>query len=77
VNNANALTQHDAQEVFAKARDAVDKRHATAFARLALRGYTCHRLPEGYIVGRWGLMRELADLDELERFVAVVDGPAR
>ncbi len=50
-------------------------------ACLAEAGYTLVRSYRtdgtvGYVVGRWGLLRELADLDEVERFAHQAGGAA-
>ena len=52
---------------------AVLKRHATLQAKLALRGFVLRKLDTGaYIVTRWQLCRELADLDAVARFATLV-----
>ena len=49
------------------------KRHATLQAQLALRGFVLRKLATGeFIVTRWGLCRELADIDAVARFTALV-----
>lgn len=50
------------------------KRAATLKARLALRRYEARMLPggAGYVVGRWGLFKHCATLDELHAFAVRV-----
>ncbi len=57
--------------------DAATKAYTTLRARFALRGYTLRRTDpsEGaprYFVSRWGLLRELANLDEVTAFAEQV-----
>lgn len=60
-----------------QARDAIDKRIATACARLALQGFQCHVVAGGFTVCQWGRSRDFEALDKLERFVELVcGGPA-
>lgn len=54
-----------------------DKRLATCRARAALRGWMLWRSdaadgPQRYFAGRWGNVRVLADLEEVERFLELV-----
>lgn len=49
------------------------KRFSTLQAKLALHSFVLRKLDDGsYIVTRWGLCRELADLDGVARFVGLV-----
>ena len=49
------------------------KRFATVQAQLALLGFVLRKLETGeYIVTRWQLCRELADLDAVARFAVMV-----
>jgi hypothetical protein len=49
------------------------KRIATLTARAALAGFSVTRLDDGqWLVAKWGLGRELADLDAVEAFIAHV-----
>ena len=54
----------------------LDKRVSTARARLARAGFEAHIVAGGFVVGRWGQLRDLETLDELERFVEMVCGGA-
>lgn len=52
---------------------AMRKRFATAQAQLALSGYVLRKIDDGsYVVSRWGMFRELLDLDACERFAGLV-----
>jgi hypothetical protein len=42
------------------------RRLARYRAAAALRGFTITRKGEAFVVGRWGLWRELRDLDQVE-----------
>lgn len=51
----------------------LDKRRSNAIARLALRGHiTTPVLTGGFFVSRHGLSRHCKNIDELERFAALV-----
>jgi len=51
--------------------DTADKRFATVRARLALRGWMLAVTAGGdYLATRWGMVRWLDDLDDVERFAA-------
>lgn len=55
--------------------DVEAKRSATLRARAALLGATLHRLEDGrFLVSRLGLSREHATLDDVERFIAAMEG---
>ncbi len=52
---------------------AESKRHATLQAQLALRGFVLRKLDTGeYVVTKWQLCRELADLNAVARFATLV-----
>lgn len=51
------------------------KRLATLKARAALNGITLHQLAAGGFLGtRWGLSRELADLEQVEAWLNITTG---
>ncbi len=56
-----------------------EKQFATLQAQLAIRGHTLHRAdsatgPVTYFAQRWGLIRHLATLNDVERFLAQIGG---
>lgn len=55
-----------------------DKEFRTLQAQYALRGHTLRRGRDdgagGLYVARWGLIRELADLEDARRFLAQIGG---
>lgn len=60
------------------AQAAVDevKAYATLQARAALAGFELVRMPGGdYVVGRWGMVRALSDVAQLEAFLRQVGAP--
>lgn len=60
------------------AQAAVDdiKSYATLQARAALAGFELVRMPGGdYVVGRWGMVRALSDVEQLEAFLHQVGAP--
>ena len=68
-NGANSAAADATRQMLLHARGVLDKRIATARARLALQGWTCHVVNGGFTVARWGRARDIETLDELERFV--------
>lgn len=63
---ADAVTQ-------AAEERADQKRFATLQARLALRGYVLRKIDGGgFVCSRWGMFRELQNLDAVERFAGLV-----
>ena len=63
---ADPITQSD------EAR-AAQKRFATLQARLALSAYVLRKIDGGgFVCSRWGMFRELQDLDAVERFAGLV-----
>jgi hypothetical protein len=52
------------------------QRLAQLRAAAAMRGFAIVPVGSGFVVGRWGLMRELANVAELERFLALAGVPA-
>jgi hypothetical protein len=56
-----------------------DKRFATLRAQAAIAGHELRREPVGdraslYVIRRWGLRRELASLDEVQRWIERATG---
>lgn len=56
-----------------------DKRFATLRAQAAIAGHELRREPVGcsaslYVIRRWGLRRELASLDEVQRWIEQATG---
>lgn len=52
------------------------KSYATLQARAALAGFELVRMPGGdYVVGRWGMVRALSDVEQLEAFLQQVGAP--
>jgi hypothetical protein len=54
---------------------AAQKGEATMFAAYALRGFSVHKVPDGYLVSRWGLTRHCPDLQTLTAFANQVGVP--
>lgn len=57
------------------------KTWSTLVARAALKGYQLWRTDaddgvQRFVVGRWGMVRILADVDEVQRFLTQVGVPA-
>ena len=49
------------------------KRFATVQARLALQGFVLRKIDDGsFVCSRWGMFRELQNLDAVERFAGLV-----
>jgi hypothetical protein len=57
------------RQMIEQMRAVLEKRIATARARLARAGFECHVINGGFTVCRWGHARDIESLDELERFV--------
>ena len=52
----------------------IDKELATLKARFAMRGYALYQLEgKAYLVIRWNLSRSCADVDDVRRFLALVE----
>ena len=52
---------------------AARKRFTTVQAKLALRGFVLRKIDDGtFVCTRWGMFRELQNLDAVERFAGLV-----
>ena len=61
-----------AAEAISQARTA-EKRFSTLQAQLAIKGYTLRRIEGGpLLIGKWGMVREVRDLDAVEQFARQV-----
>lgn len=56
---------------------ATSKGDATFIARAALAGFELVKLADGsWLASRWGMFRDLADVEQVERFLSAVGAPA-
>ena len=63
--------------VIAEGQSAQAKSDATLIARAALAGFELVRLADGsWLASRWGMFRDLADYEQVERFLSAVGAPA-
>lgn len=63
--------------VMAAAQSACSKCDATLIARAALAGFELVKLADGsWLASRWGMFRDIADGEQVERFLSAVGAPA-
>lgn len=63
--------------VIAADQSAPTKSDATLIARAALAGFELVKLADGsWLASRWGMFRDLADDEQVERFLSAVGAPA-